>query len=389
MMMSMKADNKKWLATVFNAAAGRLGVSMPLAKKAVIISHYSLFIFILCACSTIDDDLSACGNEYELDYELRLVTNMTTELQTVLETQTEVPIANALRAHLADIFTDYAHDVDLSFYDTQGDSLRLHHDKHIMDANQASYTLFLPMREYQHLAVANVVNNPIVGIAEDERCHTSMLHQTVNDTIPSHTTGLFTARQPMEVLEGVDQTFNVRLYMANCAAALVIDPRGHDISNLRVYTTGFAKQFNICDSIYTFAEKDPIVRTSRLVAEGTDKVSYCSVNFPSRDPAVTEESADNDESAGAPSTRTIIETEEPFISESEDHTLWKFVLVQKNADNTLTMTEFGLTKPLRAGQLKILEAYANDDGSFTTVDVTVGVSVTLDWHQGGTYNPEL
>lgn len=383
MMMSMKADNKKWLATVFNAAASRLGVSMSLAKKAVIISHYSLFIFILCACSTIDDDLSACGNEYELDYELRLVTNMTTELQTVLETQTEVPIANALRAHLADIFTDYAHDVDLSFYDTQGDSLRLHHDKHIMDANQASYTLFLPMREYQHLAVANVVNNPIVGIAEDERCHTSMLHQTVNDTIPSHTTGLFTARQPMEVLEGVDQTFNVRLYMANCAAALVIDPRDHDISNLRVFTTGFAKQFNICDSIYLFADKDPLVRTERIKAEQSDLTAYCSVNFPSRE-------ADDDEVSGSvASRRTVIETEEPFISQPGDHVLWKFVVFQKTSEGKITLTELGLRRPLRAGQLKIVKCYVNDDGTITTDDMTVGVSVTLDWHDGGTYNPEL
>ena len=88
------------------------------------------------SCSVIDDDLSVCGNDYELDYELRLVTNMTTELKTQLTTETELNLAQALRTHLTDIFTDFAHDVDLSFYDTQGDSLRLQHDEHIMDKGE-------------------------------------------------------------------------------------------------------------------------------------------------------------------------------------------------------------------------------------------------------------
>ena len=124
-------------------------------------------LLTLLACSSIDEDLSDCGSDYELNYELRLVTNMTTELQTQLTTQTDVNIAQALRTHLQNIFTDFAHDVDLSFYDTQGDSLRLHHDEHIMDANQASYTLYLPMRQYMHLAAANVVNNNVDIFVKD------------------------------------------------------------------------------------------------------------------------------------------------------------------------------------------------------------------------------
>ena len=48
-----------------------------------------------------------------MDYQLKLVTNMTTELQTQLTTMTELSVANALEMHLKDIFTDFAHDVDL------------------------------------------------------------------------------------------------------------------------------------------------------------------------------------------------------------------------------------------------------------------------------------
>lgn len=330
------------------------------------------------ACSTIDDDLSDCDN-LKMDYELRLVTNMTTELQTVLNTQNELAVANALRTHLANIFTDYAHDVDLSFYDTKGDSLRRHHDQHIMNANEASYTLFLPKREYQHLAVANVADNSLVALGQDERCHTSMLRQTVADTIASHNTGLFTARQSMEVLDSVKQTFYVRLYMANCAAALVIDPRGHDISNVSVYTTGFAKEFNICDSIFTFADKDSYVRANRVDTGNNTLQAFCSINFPSREPDAT----------AAPARRSVIETEEPFVSASDDHTLWKIVIFHTTADGKVVRTELGMRQPLRAGQLKVLKVYANPDGSFTTNDVSVGVSVTLDWHEGGEYNPNL
>ena len=154
-----------------------------------------------------------------------------------------------------------------------------------MDANQASYTLNLPMRQYMHLAVANILDNDIVSLADDGRCHPSKLRQTERDTINSHTTGLFTARQPMEVLEGVDQNFNVRLYMANCAAALVIDPRENKGRDIRVFTTGFATGFNICDSAYHFVDRAPYVRTTRLTEEEkTDKQAFCSVTFPSREP---------------------------------------------------------------------------------------------------------
>lgn len=171
--------------------------------------------WLAAGCSTIDDDLSDCGNTFEMDYELRLVTNMTTELETQLTTITEMGVAESLREHLKDIFSDFAHDIDLSFYDTEGDMTRLHHKRDIIDANQTSYTLTLPMHEYMHLAVANIAENHVVGLSNDENCQTSMLQQTDDSPIASHTTGLFTARLPMEVLSGVSQTFNVKLYMAN------------------------------------------------------------------------------------------------------------------------------------------------------------------------------
>lgn len=348
---------------------------------------------VLAGCSMIDEDQSDCDYT-KIDYDLTLVTNVTTEIETQLETQLntqlEMELGVLLKDFLKNIFTDYAHDVDLSFYDTRGDSVRLHHDWHIMDANQASYTLNLPMREYMHLAAANIVNNELVALANDDRCHPSILIQDAPDTSPSHTTGLFTARQKMEVLEGVDQKFNVHLYMANCASALVIDTKGRDISGMEVYTRGFATGFYICDSSYVYPRRSPIVRTTKIAAsDDSQLVAFCSVNYPSRDLS---------------DTRSVIETEEPFIAVPGDPSLWEMQVYVPQPDGSITKNVLTIKTPLRAGQFKIIKSWIGDDGTLhiteedpdpgpgrdpETISSEVSVSVTLDWKPGGTYNPEL
>lgn len=319
--------------------------------------------WLMAGCSVIDDDLSDCGEpeeEYNIDYELRLITNMTTELETQLTTITEMGVAESLRAHLKDIFSDFAHDIDLSFYDTEGDMTRLHHKRDIIDANQTSYTLTLPMQEYMHLAVANIAENHVVGLSNDENCHTSMLEQTDDSPIASHTTGLFTARLPMEVLSGVSQTFNVKLYMANSAVALVLDTKGHAYSEMKVYATGFAKEFMIEDSTYVFPENEVLVRADK-VDTGNDLLCFCSVNFPSHNP---------DE----------VEADQP---------LWQLKVYVTMPDGSITETVIDVKEQLKAGELKIIKGELDDNGAVRPYDSTVGVSVTLDWNEGGTYNPEL
>lgn len=344
-----------------------------------------LMVLLPVGCSTIDDDLSNCPDptpvpvpepelDCELDYELRLVTNMTTELQTQLTTQTDIHVANALRTYLSEVFTDFAHDVDLSFYDTQGDSVRLQHDRHVMDANQASYTLNLPMRHYMHLAAANVVDNPVVSIANDNYCHQSQLLQVDADTISSHTTGLFTARLPMEVLEGVDQNFDVHLYMANSAASLVIDTIGSGIRDVKVFTTGFATGFNMADSTYIYNSKSPIVRTDKVASDEPGRMTFCSVTFPSPE---------------QPLTRVIIDVEEPFVRPEAEGSLWELHVYITTSDGTVTKNVLHVNTPLLAGMFKIIKGRVRDDGAIGTEDQTVAVSVTLDWNEGGGHDIEL
>lgn len=343
-----------------------------------------LCLAAMASCSLIDDDLSNCPPEQEqsatLDYELRLVTNMTTEVQTQLTAQTDVALAATLQEHLSSIFTDYARDVNLSFYDTQGDSVRLHHDRHIMNASEHSYTLYIPRQKYMHLAVANIESDPIVHLESDKLCHDAVLRQADGDTIDSHNTGIFTARQMMEMIEGIDQTFNVKLYMANCSALLVVDPRGHDISGMKVFTTGFATAFHIADSVYEYKTPSPMIRTTRLDPDESGFVGFCSVNFPSREPS---------SSAAPKTTRTVIETTEPFIAQPGQEALWEFHVFVPQPDGSVTKSVLGIMEPLRAGQLKIVRCKLGENGGIETSDQTVAVSITINWNNGGNYEPVL
>lgn len=330
----------------------------------------------------IDEDQSDCGDQAQMDYELQLVTNVSTEIQTQLNTETDVSLAAAVKDFLSDIFTDFAQDVNLSFYSIDGDSVLMYQDEHIMNDSERSYTLLIPRRKYMHLAVANVEGDPVVHLEGMENCHTACLRQVDGDTIDSHNTGIFTARQLMEMIEGIDQTFNVKLYMANCSAMLVVDPNGHDISGMNVFTTGFATAFFIADSVYEYKTPAPLIRTRRMDPDENGNVGFVSVNFPSREPS-------NPQPAASKPTRSIIETTDPFIAQPGDEVLWEFRIYLPQSDGSITETILGIKEPLRAGQLKIVRVRIGENGVVIPDSPTVGVSVTLDWKPAQEYHPQL
>ena len=93
-------------------------------------------------------------------------------------------------------------------------------------------------------------------------------------------------------------------------------------------------------------------------------------------------------------TRTIIETEEPFIAQPEDEALWEFRVYvpspnSTHQETTYTETRLLINEMLNPGQLKIVKARVGKNGTIETDAPEVGVSVTLDWQQGGVYHPEL
>ena len=341
---------------------------------------------VLSSCSTIDDDLSGCG--FEVNYELKLVTNIQTKLQTQLQTdlalQTNVQLTSALQTHLSTVFHDYADDVDLSFYDVQGDSIRLEHDQHDMNGKEEQYTLNIPRRHYLHLATANIKQEQDVEAFDMETCHSARLTQTHLDTIPSHTAGLFSARYDMDIQDSISQTFNVHLYMANSATVLVVDTLGSGIRDMKVYATGFATGFHMADSTFTFEGKSPIVKADPVDTPDKQYACFCTVNFPSRDHVVIPIGAPRRAADGD-------DTSSRRASDGDDtaDALWEYHLYITTASGSVTRSVLKSHRPLHAEQVLVVEAKLEPNGSPEVSDPTVGVSVTLNWNQGGQYNPEL
>ena len=343
------------------------------AISSLIHSHFFHFSFLishlllLTACSTIDDDLSDCG--FEVNYELNLVTNIQTKLETQLSTDlellTNLELTTSLQTYLSSIFRDYADDVDLSFYDVTGDSIRLEHNQHDMNGKEESYTLNIPRRHYQHLATANVKQEERVDAFDAEFCHRAHLAQIDRDTISSQTTGLFTARYDMDIKDSVNQTFNVHLYMANAATVLVVDTLESNIRDIKVYATGFATGFQVADSAYIFPATLPIVKANPIEVTDKQYACFCTVNFPSRDridiPVNASRRASDDDLAPG---------------------FWEYHLYITTRQGTVTRSIIRSFKALNAEQVQVVHIKLDPDGSPESGDDTVGVSVTLDWNDG-------
>ena len=140
-MITVHAHIKNLLAMVAKTVACKNMRLATLAKQFIIITNCSLLITNLCACSTIDEDMSDCG--FEVNYELKLTTNIQTKVQTQIQTDLEllanVELTTSLTMYLGNIFHDYADDVDLSFYDVSGDSVRLEHEHSAPSLSASGY----------------------------------------------------------------------------------------------------------------------------------------------------------------------------------------------------------------------------------------------------------
>lgn len=331
---------------------------------------------LVSGCSVIDEDMSDCDEALTLDYDLHLITNQSIELQKEFDRQADANLLKALRSYFAPVFTDYADDLNLSFYDVQGDSALLHHEQHQMDANEMSYTLYLPYRPYMHTATANVAGNGTVALEGGDNCHTARLLQPRSDTVSTHKTGLFTARKMIQVAKGDRNVAYVHLYIANCAAGLVLDTSEAKLKDLKVLATGFASGFNIADSSYVYSGTPQMVVADEVKADKDGRRCFCTVNFPSPEPSVT-------------ATRVITETEDPFLSPESEEALWQFRVYATLPDGKVTESVLGVKKPLRAGQLKIIHAKVYENGSLVPDEPEVAVSITLDWKEAGHHEVPL
>lgn len=304
--------------------------------------------------SCIDEDMSDCGKDYQINYSLKLNTHINTVVDENLSLANEQGIASNLKQVLGTIFTDHAKDNDLSFFVANALS---HNEANPMDANSVSYAIFLPRDNYRNLSLANTAAEPLVSLIGQDAGNTLALTQEKKDTIDSHTNGLFSAR--LDIKENdFDSQLKATLYMQNCAAAVVIDKNNVNADEITGFVKGMANTFLVNDSLYNYDYKT-VVRVKKAACTDTHEALYA-VSFPSMDSY--------------------------YIG--NETSIWEFhVIVKLNGkytENTLLFQE-----PLKAGTLKIAKVTLQPDGSFHSNTPSVGVSVKLDWKPGGQHDIEI
>ena len=93
---------------------------------------------------------------------------------------------------------------------------------------------------------------------------------------------------------------------------------------------------------------------------------FCAVTFPSKD---------------VDDTKTVIETDDPYVSTVADEALWKYTIYITCSDGSITETVLSVKVPLRPGQFKLIRANILPDGSVVPREPYVGASVCLNWNE--------
>lgn len=319
--------------------------------------------------SCIDEDMSDCGKDYQIRYNLQLNTQLNAVIDAELDLAEEQDIAGNLRQELGNIFTDHAKDNDLSFF--TGETLS-HHEANQMDASSVSYTIYLPMADYENLALANTGEIKNIKIAGADALSTLALEQEKKDTIDSHNIGLFSSRLSIK-----EQDFNnnlkATLYMANCASAVVIDKNNLQADEIFGFVKGTANTFCVKDSIYRY-DANTVVRAK--LAPGSDRhEALYTVSFPSRDDYYIGNQSNSSNQSAA-------------VRSDEPTGIWEFhVIVKMNGKYTENILTFPTA--LKAGSLRIAKVVLQPDGSFESKSQNIGVSVKLDWKPGGQHDIDI
>ncbi len=325
--------------------------------------------------SCINEDLSGCGTDFGLTYNVRLRTNLRSTLYGELSAPAEQAVAERLAQALGGVFTDHASDLDLAFYTGEAPA---HREAHEMDGSSASYTIYLPSADYNHLAIANAGAEPQVSV-EGDAYSALCLRQAPADTIDSHSSGVFAARRQLRVADA-GGSFNVDLYMQNSAVALVIDLNGHQLTDIHGSLSGMASAFAVADSTYSF-DRNTVIRASRL-DDGQGRVALYAACFPSRGHEAYEDYK----------AYKTYKPNKPYspnkLTAPEASALYRLV-VYTTENGSITESTLSVSEPLRAGDIKVIKARIGDGGQVVTDAPEVGVSVKLDWKPGGDHDIEI
>ena len=417
-------------------------------RNALIVCCMTAFAATQTACSVIDEDTDDCRAEYDATYELHLITNEEHEIQRVLGEGADTDIvealrtdiAEALREHLKNFFSYSGRDLDLSFYDLKGFLPRAEQEQLQMDGQPVKHVyLSLPVGEYRHNMTANIADygaaekknfdlswyearvalpldgpepafdgafTPSFGFPWEEGIDRDLPADYIPPvSTPSMKTGMFAGRRNLisptygsykeynEPNVREQYTFTQPLFITNSAAALILDPRTAQFSDVKIFTTGFATDFNVADSAFIF-DNFPLIIADQVQLHNTNWMLFCATSFPSREPAGNKAAAQTraiDTSVYPDQPPYRVDTDEPFLYGDCGLNIWRYEcyvkLVDKDGRESVTRTLINIRHPLRAGQLKIIKAYIDNEGIIRLNENEVGVSVDLKWQKGYVFNP--
>lgn len=330
-------------------------------------------------CSLIDDDLSVCGADFEMILQMELITNLDLELETVLSAETDIHTRTILHDYFSNIFTDHAHDIAIGFYNTENDELVYSiHD--VIDANQSTYTFYLPKNDYHAIALANLGENGVVSLADSANSRMARLAILGGDTLPTQHTGVFAVSRDVSVIDTADQKIDLTLHMASSAVALVIDTTGDvHVRDIRALLCNTADGLYLRDSLYTFGK--PKVVRMEVINDSVANAAAAKAHAPLR--AEREDAERHDFVLGCASFPS------PDISDGYGNYYQAKVYVTLG-DGTITETVLSVRESLDAGELKVLKLQLQMDGSvLPTWNSEVGATVTLEWKEGNEYNPVI
>lgn len=314
--------------------------------------------------SCINEDLSKCGRDYAVDYELKLSTSLQLALDEEFVTPEEQALATRLRSDLGNVLSDKARVMDLSFFEEQSSELEKH-QRLTPNANEASVTVYMNRGNYYNVALAATDTENQVSISNGSTYSGISLLQLEPDTVDAYHSALYMGLERIALSEQSGHYY-VPLYMVNSVPVLVINTTGSTASLISTYVSGTASGLHCADSVFVY-DRSAVMRTERT--DAGNLTAYHCVCFPSANtPAQRRAGSDLTQAEGS---------------------LWEMEAYTRTAEGEYVKNTLYIKEPLRAGAMLVVKVKLQNDGTLTTDNPEVGVSVELDWKPGGDFDIEI